>query len=168
MEHLLAVVNMYSTLFNALMTFFTIIVSIIAIRVTITIAKKERKILEAEAKRQREQYEESLENQNKQFEVELKRNKEIERLHEQPYLVFKEAKISAESNKKITRIDMLFINKGRGSAYDIIPSLKCTAKTMNGEATLTRCDAIQDPIAMVGENLFSLFCPKINVLLTGY
>ena len=93
MEHLLAVVNMYSTLFNALMTFFTIIGSIIAISVTITIAKKERKILEAEAKRQREQYEESLENQNKQFEVELKRNKEIERLHEQPYLVFKEAKI---------------------------------------------------------------------------
>lgn len=157
MEHLLAVVNMYSTLFNALMTFFTIIVSIIAIRVTITIAKKERKILEAEAKRQREQYEESLENQNKQFEVELKRNKEIERLHEQPYLVFKEAKISAESNKKITRIDMLFINKGRGSAYDIIPSLKCTAKTMNGEATLTRCDAIQDPIAMVGEKFSTMW-----------
>ena len=43
MEHLLAVVNMYSTLFNALMTFFTIIVSIIAIRVTITIAKRNAK-----------------------------------------------------------------------------------------------------------------------------
>lgn len=153
----LAEVNEYSTLFNAAMTFVTIIVSIIAIVVTIIIAKKERKILEAEAKRQREQYEESLESQNKQFEIELEHSKEIERLHEQPYLVFAEAKISTESDEKITRIDMLFINKGRGSAYDIIPSLKCTAKTMHGEVMLTRCEPIQDPIAMVGEKFRTMW-----------
>lgn len=149
--------NKYSTLINAAMTFVTIIVSIIAIVITMMIAKKERKISEADAKRQREQYEESLENQNKQFEIELKRSEKIERLREQPYLVFMEAKISTESDEKITRIDMLFKNKGRGSAYDIIPSLKCKAKTMHSEVTLTRCEPIQDPIAMVGEKFRTMW-----------
>ncbi|MCI6812968.1 MAG: hypothetical protein MR922_11315 [Lachnospiraceae bacterium] len=101
-------INTYSTLINSVMTFLTIIVGIIAILQTRKIAKKEREISEAEIKRQKKQYEESLENQNKQFEIELKHREENERIHEQPYLVFVEAKISSESDERVTRIDILF------------------------------------------------------------
>lgn len=139
------------------MTFLTIIVGIIAILQTRKIAKKEREISEAEIKRQKKQYEESLENQNKQFEIELKHREENERIHEQPYLVFVEAKISSESDERVTRIDILFINKGRGSAYDIIPDLECKVKTKRGETTLSRCEPIQDPIAMVGEKFRTMW-----------
>ena len=149
--------NMYATLINSALTLVTIIVSIVAIVVTLKIARKERRILEAESARQRQEYKESLENQKKQFEIELKRSEQNERIHEQPRLVFVEAKKSVESDEKITRIDIMFINKGRGSAYDIIPAMECKVRTMQGEKVLSRCDAIQDPIAMVGEKFRTMW-----------
>lgn len=76
---------------------------------------------------------------------------------EKPYLVFQEARISDESDEKITRIDFIFKNKGRGAAYDIVPELECMAKTVEGQTMVYRCDAVQDPIAMVGEQFTTMW-----------
>lgn len=154
---ILDIVNTYDTLINSLMTLVTIIVSIIAVVQTRRIAKKDHKMSEMEALRNKQQYEEGLLAQKEQFEIQLKRAEEVERIQEQPYLVFKEARISEESDEKVTRIDMFFVNKGRGAAYDIIPVLECKANTVQGEAVLRRCDAIQDPIAMVGETFKTMW-----------
>ena len=44
------------------------------------------------------------------------------------------------------------MNKGRSSAYRIIPDLECTAIRMNStKFTMHRVEPVQDPIAMVGE-----------------
>ena len=74
------------------------------------------------------------------------------RVSEEPYLVFKNSKIVSNSNSEQTILRMEFLNKGRGAAYCIIPDLECTAKRMNMTVfTIRRYEAIQDPIAMVGE-----------------
>ena len=168
MKGFLDVINTYDTLINSLMTLVTIIVSIIAVVQTRRIAKKDHKILEMEALRNKQQYEEGLLAQKEQFEIQLKRAEVIERIQEQPYLVFKEAKISEESDDRVTRIDMYFINKGRGAAYDILPTLECTANTIHGEKVLHRCDAIQDPIAMVGETFKTMWTLGCDVDLIDF
>lgn len=138
--------NPYATLLNSFLTAITIIVSICAIVFTNKNAKNEIEKTKEESRNQRDRYEED----KRIFE-------ERERLHEQPYLVFMEAKISPESDSEVKRIDMFFINKGRGSAYDIMPDLKCPAITICNKAVLARCDAIQDPIAMVGEKFKTMW-----------
>lgn len=140
MNVLLNIINNYTVLINSFMTLVKIIVSIISAWQTNRKAKKEQESAKQEMSIQKEQ-----------FEIQIKQAEEIERMHEQPYLVFKEAKLSEESDNKIVRIDMYFINKGRGAAYDITPELRCEADTTHGNVVLSRCDAIQDPIAKVGE-----------------
>lgn len=149
--------NPYATLLNTFLTFITIIVSICAIVFTNKNAKYEIEKVIEESRNQRDRYEE-----------EKKRFEEIERFHEQPYLVFKEAKISPESDEEVKRIDMFFINKGRGSAYDIIPDLECTANTIYNEVVLNRCDAIQDPIAMVGEKFKTMWTLGYRIELVDF
>ncbi len=168
MKEFLDAINTYDTLINSLMTLVTIIVSIIAVVQTRRIAKKDHQMSELEAVRNKQQYEEGLLAQKEQFEIQLKRAEEIERIQEQPYLVFKEAKISEESDDRVTRIDMYFINKGRGAAYDIVPVLKCAANTIQGEKVLSRCDAIQDPIAMVGETFKTMWTLGCDVELVDF
>lgn len=146
MKKFLDIINNYATLINSLMTFLTIIVGIITVVQTGKIANRNMK-----------QYEEDQLAQKEKFEKQLKRTGEIERIQEQPYLVFKEARISEKSDSRVKRIDINFVNKGRGAAYDIIPVLECKANTMDGESMLRRADAIQDPIAMVGENFDTLW-----------
>jgi len=47
---------------------------------------------------------------------------------------------------------MEFLNKGRGSAYEIVPDLICIGKTVDGKKIeLYRFEAVEDPIATVGE-----------------
>lgn len=157
MKEFLDTINTYDTLINSLMTLLTIIVSIIAVVQTRKIAKKDHKICELEAIWNKEQYE-----------MQLKRAEEVERIQEQPYLVFKEARISEESDEKVTRIDMYFVNKGRGAAYDIIPVLECEANIIHGKVVLRRCDAIQDPIAMVGETFKSMWTLGYEVDLVDF
>ena len=74
------------------------------------------------------------------------------RISEEPYLVFKNSKIFSNSPSEHVILQMEFLNKGRGSAYEIIPDLECTAKTLDmKEFHIYRYGAVEDPIAMVGE-----------------
>ncbi|MDY4616777.1 MAG: hypothetical protein SO445_03545 [Lachnospiraceae bacterium] len=167
-KEILDIINTYDTLINSFMTLVTIIVGIIAIVQTRRIAKKDHEMSEREAIINKQQYEEGLRAQREQLEIQLERAEEVERIQEQPYLVFKEARISEKSDARVKRIDMNFVNKGRGAAYDIIPVLECTAKTMDGEAMLRRADAIQDPIAMVGEKFNTLWTLGYGTEVTDF
>lgn len=162
------IINTYDTLINSFMTLVTIIVGIIAIVQTRRIAKKDHEMSEREAIINKQQYEEGLRAQREQLEIQLERAEEVERIQEQPYLVFKEARISEKSDARVKRIDINFVNKGRGAAYDIIPVLECTAKTMDGEVMLRRADAIQDPIAMVGEKFNTLWTLGYGTEVTDF
>lgn len=95
MKKFLDIINNYDTLINSLMTFLTIIVGIITVVQTGKIANRNMK-----------QYEEDQLAQKENFEKQLKRTGEIERIQEQPYLVFKEARISEKSDSRVKRIDI--------------------------------------------------------------
>lgn len=134
------------TLINTGLTFITVVTSIVSLH----LAKKQ-------IKQEIEQNRQKAEEQQKRYLEEKRRIEEVDRLHEKPYLVFQEARISDESDEKITRIDFIFKNKGRGAAYDIVPELECMAKTVEGKTKVYRCDAVQDPIAMVGEQFTTMW-----------
>lgn len=134
------------TLINTGLTFITVVTSIVSLH----LAKKQ-------IKQEGEQNRQKAEEQQKRYLEEKRRIEEVDRLHEKPYLVFQEARISDESDEKITRIDFIFKNKGRGAAYDIVPELECMAKTVEGKTKVYRCDAVQDPIAMVGEQFTTMW-----------
>lgn len=134
------------TLINTGLTFITVVTSIVSLH----LAKKQ-------IKQEIEQNRQKAEEQQKQYLEEKRHIEEVDRLHEKPYLVFQEARISDESDEKVTRIDFIFKNKGRGAAYDIVPELECMAKTVEGQTKVYRCDAIQDPIAMVGEQFTTMW-----------
>ena len=133
------------TLINTGLTFITVVTSIVSLH----LAKKQ-------IKQEIEQNRQKAEEQQKRYLEEKRRIEEVDRLHEKPYLVFQEARISDESDE-ITRIDFIFKNKGRGAAYDIVPELECMAKTVEGKTKVYRCDAVQDPIAMVGEQFTTMW-----------
>lgn len=105
------------TLINTGLTFITVVTSIVSLH----LAKKQ-------IKQEIEQNRQKAEEQQKQYLEEKRHIEEVDRLHEKPYLVFQEARISDESDEKVTRIDFIFKNKGRGAAYDIVPELECMAK----------------------------------------
>ena len=114
--------------------------------------KKEKTASNARYEEQRKQYEERLNEERKRREEDKREMEERNRISEEPYLVYKKSEIvSAETDKQIT-IRMNFLNKGRGSAYDIVPDLTCKAITINGaEVPMRRSDAVYDPIALAGE-----------------
>mgnify|MGYP004514373015 FL=1 len=134
------------TLINTGLAFITVVTSI----VNLHLEKKQMK-------QEREQNRQKAEEQQKRYLEEKRHIEEVDRLHEKPYLVFQEARISDESDEKITRIDFIFKNKGRGAAYDIVPELECMAKTVEGKTKVYRCDPVQDPIAMVGEQFTTMW-----------
>lgn len=151
--------NPYATLINSFLTAVTIIVSICAIVFSSKNANKEVKAVKEESRNQqnryeeqRKQYEERLNEERKQREEDKREVEEKLRVSEEPYLVFKNSKVVSNSTSEQTILHIEFLNKGRGAAYCIIPDLECTAKRMNmTEFIIHRCEAVQDPIAMVGE-----------------
>lgn len=147
----------YDTLMNAGMTFLTIIVSLSAIIFTNRNSRKERIRLEKEADEQKKQYEEQMKIQKEQFDTQLSALEKNRINQEKPYLIFKEASISKESDEDYKRIDFSFINKGKGAAYSLIPEMECEANTIKGKMTLSRCEPVQDPIALVGENFSTMY-----------
>lgn len=136
----------FITLINTGLAFITVVTSI----VNLHLEKKQMK-------QEREQNRQKAEEQQKRYLEEKRHIEEVDRLHEKPYLVFQGARISDESDEKITRIDFIFKNKGRGAAYDIVPELECMAKTVEGKTKVYLCDPVQDPIAMVGEQFTTMW-----------
>ncbi len=117
-------------------------------------AKEEKRVAEERYNEQKEQYEARLTAEKAKREEDKKIADEYARINEQPYLVFKGAEridvIPSASGTQIV-FSMSFVNKGRGSAYSIIPDLDCTASHYGDTFKVHRFDVVEDPIAMVGE-----------------
>lgn len=157
MMDIIKLLKEYEILINAGMTFLTIIVSITSIICTNHHAKKNRIQSEKEMDERKKQYEEQIRIQKEQFDTQLSASEKIRLIQEKPYLIFKEASISKESDEDCKRIDFSFVNKGRGAAYGLIPELKCEATTLNGKKVLSRCDPVIDPIVLVGECFSTMY-----------
>lgn len=115
--------------------------------------KKEREISNARYEEQKKQYEERLAEEQRRREEDKLYMEEKNRISEEPYLVFKDSKIISAPTSENVFIRMEFLNKGRGNAYDIIPDSECkVVESVDKKLKkVRRRDAIEDPIARVGE-----------------
>lgn len=67
--------------------------------------------------------------------------------------MFKGSKFIVNSDTNQELLLLKFTNKGRDTAYDIIPDLECVAKQMDmTEFKIRRYEPVQDPVVMVGED----------------
>ena len=142
-------------------TVLSFIVALLALNVTILnnygnkkTLKEEKRIAEERYNEQKAQYEARLIEERERREEDKKIADERARISEQPYLVFKRAeKVNVVSTSDGTKIvfSMSFLNKGRGSAYNITPDGECTASYWGKTFTINRYGAVEDPIAMVNE-----------------
>lgn len=115
-----------------------------------------RQIKEAKKTREenKQQFEKSLQLQKEQYEKEKEHNHNIEIIHEKPYLVFAGTSDFNEDNPLYDTLTITFKNKGQGSAFNIIQDTKAENEGNSGaKIEITRSAPIQDPIAMVGENI---------------
>ncbi len=144
-------------LVNAGLTLVTIIVSIIAVIVTLAIARKQQKRAIAESIENKKQYMENIRIQQEQFNKQLKHSDEIQRLQERPYLILKDAGIYVVPDENKEKIKFEFKNKGKGTAFEVKPAMECNASTKNGDIKLRRYESVQDHIVMVGESFVTLF-----------
>lgn len=147
----------YAPLYSSLIAMGALLFSILSFLISNIIsknrAKKDRLISDARYDEQRKQYEERLAVEQSRREEDKSDTEEKLRLNEKPRLVFKKSKIISNSNSEQVLLLLEFINKGRDTAYDIIPDLECTAKQMDmAEFKIRRCEPVQDPVVMVGED----------------
>ena len=143
---------LYSSLVATGAFLFSILSFIISNIISKNRAKRDKIISDARYEEQRKQYEERLNEERRRREEDKREAEEKHRVSEEPYFVFKNSKVVSNSNSEQTILRMEFLNKGRGAAYCIIPDLECIAKRMDmAEFTISRYEAVQDPIAMVGE-----------------
>ena len=143
---------LYSSLVATMALLFSILSFVISNIISKNRAKKEKEISDARYEEQKKRYEEQLNEERKRREEDKHDAEEKVRISEEPYLVFKNSKIFSNSPSEHVILQMEFLNKGRGSAYEIIPDLECSAKTLDmKEFHIYRYGAVEDPIAMVGE-----------------
>ncbi len=146
----------YAPLYSSLVATGALVFSVLSFIISNIISKKRAKkdkiISDARYEEQRKQYEERLKEERKQREEDKRELEERLRLSEKPRLVFINSKIVSNSNSEQIFLRMEFINKGRDTAYDIIPDLECTAKKLDmTEFMIHRQESVQDPVVMVGE-----------------
>ena len=112
-----------------------------------------KKISDTRYNEQKIQYEERLCEERKRREEDKKEADLRNRISEEPYLVFKCSQVVSDPKEKQVTIEMVFLNKGRGSAYSIVPDVDCDAKKLFKEESfkIYRSAAVEDPIATVGE-----------------
>ena len=113
----------------------------------------DKKISDTRYNEQKIQYEERLCEERKRREEDKKEADLRNRISEEPYLVFKCSKVVSDPKEKQVTIEMVFLNKGRGSAYSIVPDVDCDAKKLlkEGSFKIYRSTPVEDPIATVGE-----------------
>lgn len=148
---------LYSSLVATIALLFSVVSCVISNIISKKRAKQEKEISEARYEEQKKQYEERLSEERKRREEDKYDAEEKIRVSEEPYLVFKKSKVVSNPTSERVIIRMEFLNKGRGSAYEIIPEVECKAKTADmKKINLYRYGAVEDPIAMVGE-LFVMY-----------
>lgn len=138
---------------------FSIISFVISQLISMYRVKKEKEVSNVRYNEQKKQYEKRLAEEREQYNEQRKYAEKVARVSEQPYLVYKSSEIikTTKDNKIIFCIK--FLNKGRGSAYSIIPEMECTAKKQDmSEVQIYRYAPVQDPIASVGEYFETDWC----------
>ena len=146
----------YAPLYSALVATLALIFSVLSFIFSNIVSKKRsrinKKISDVRYEEQRKQYEKRLDEERKRREEDKFGSDEKIRLSEKPRLVFKNSKVKYSINSEEQLLCMEFVNKGRDTAYDIIPDVECIAKKIDmTEFVLCRCEAVQDPVVMVGE-----------------
>ncbi|MDD3140924.1 MAG: hypothetical protein PHX08_18410, partial [Lachnospiraceae bacterium] len=146
----------YAPLYSSLVATGALIFSVLSFVISNIVSKKrvrKNKIISDERyEEQRKQYEKRLDEERRRREEDKLEAEEKLRLSEKPRLVFKNSKVVSNSNSEQILLHMEFVNKGRDTAYDIIPDLECTAQKMDmTEFTIRRQESVQDPVVMVGE-----------------
>lgn len=146
----------YASLYSALVATGALLFSVFSFIISNIISKKnikkDRMISDARYDEQRKQYEERLVVERSRREEDKFDAEEIRRLSEKPRLVFKKSKFISNPNSEQMLLLLEFINKGRDTAYDIIPDMECAAKQMDmSEFKIRRYEPVQDPVVMVGE-----------------
>lgn len=157
---------LYSSLVATEAFLFSILSFIISNIVSKNRAKKDKEISDARYEEQKTQNEKREKAEYTKYCEQKKYMEESARIAEQPYLVYKESKvtdvISGPSGNQII-VHMKFMNKGRGNAYSIIPDSECNARKKDrSEIKIYRYGAVQDPIAIVGE-YFEMDCCYISL-----
>lgn len=114
-------------------------------------ARRERAVSNLRYDEQKKQYEDRLDEAREQRLQDRIDMDERIRISEQPYLVFKGIKVLTQTHNK-TILEFTFKNKGRASAYSIIPDLEFHCLDINSDIRIMRCVEIKDPIAMQGED----------------
>lgn len=147
----------YAPLYSSLVATGALLFSVLSFIISNTVsknrAKKDKIISDARYEEQREQYEERLNEERRRREEDKFESEEKHRFSEKPRLVFKSSKVVSNSNSEQMLLRMEFVNKGRDTAYDIVPDLECAAKKMDmTEFVLRRYEPVQDPVVMVGES----------------
>lgn len=160
----------YVPLYSAIVATGAFLFSILSFIISNIIAKnrtkKEREISNARYEEQKIQNEKREKGEYTKYCEQKKYMEKSARIAEQPYLVYKESKVTdvipAPSGNQII-VHMKFLNKGRGNAYSIIPDTECIARKKDMSAIkIYRYGAVQDPIAMVGE-YFEMDCCYIGL-----
>lgn len=133
-------------------TVCTTVFALIAIIVTLYTTNKQLKESEKSRIQQTEQYKNSIKLQKEQYEKELEHSRNVEILQEKPYFVFVESSDFNEKNSSYNTLTITFKNKGRGSAFDIVPDLEAVNDgAFDVKTKIVRNTPVQDPIAMIGE-----------------
>ena len=132
---------------------FALIFTIYSHHVSKKRSESDKKISDTRYNEQKIQYEERLCEERKRREEDKKEADLRNRISEEPYLVFKCSQVVSDPKEEQVTIEMVFLNKGRGSAYSIIPDMDCDVKKLStGESfKICRSAAVEDPIATVGE-----------------
>ena len=146
----------YAPLYSALVATGAFLFSILSFIISNIVAtlriNADRKNSKSKYEEQKRQYEERLNEEKRRWEEERKENERRIRISEEPFLVFKKAKVNHIVQTDTIIIQMEFLNKGRGSAYDINPETECIAYTKDSnEIRLDRFAPIEDPICSVRE-----------------
>lgn len=147
-------------------TVCTTVFALIAIIITYNTANKQVKEAKKSRDQQEQQYKESLKLQKEQYENELEHNRNIEIIQEKPYFVFVEPSDFKEEDSSYNTLVITLKNKGRGSAFDIVPDLEAVNEgDFDVKTRIRRNTPVQDPIAMVGENFKTYWSiDKFNII----
>ena len=122
--------QMYSCLVATAALLFSILTLVISNIISKKRLKKDREISEKQYLDQINRYEKQLQEEKRYREEDKKEIEERNRISEQPYFVFKKSKATFDSQSSVTILQMEFVNKGRGAAYEIIPDMECIGKTL--------------------------------------
>jgi len=151
----------YAPLYSSFVASVALLLSIINTILTMRRIKKERVKSDARYEEQKRYYEERLIEERQRREEDRKYMDERNRVSEEPYLVLKQTAYCTPPNSNLRKLRLEFINKGRNTAYSIVPDVDIESSLSKEGIELKRNGAVEDPIARAGET-FIMYCAYVG------